>query len=287
MLAGLTDASKLQLGVLRHYINAAYTLENPSLFSLCDLMQAPKDKLPPQLKPDRLDEVTLKWFTHARKGVASLTSGGIEQRLLDFLSEFKDGPFLKMLTADRFALNLKEMDQGGKVLLVDANRGEFGKDAGSLLGRLLIALVDQLSTARTQPGTRYKPLFVYIDEAQDYIAKDEIFADILEKARGSQVSMLVAHHHTKQSGGFLPGVVAALEQSGIKSQCIDAGHPVQVQTRRSSFQLTIPKLEFIREDQMDGPQYEAVRAWLARKYPYAPSGPMTKPARGNGSFDKP
>jgi hypothetical protein len=268
MLAGLTEASKLQMGVLRHYVNAAYSMTNPTLYSLSELMLTPKDKLPAGLNPDRLDDVTRKWFLHTRRGVAALTSGGIEQRLMDFLAEFRDGPFLKMLNADSFALDMREIQRGGKVLLVDTSRRAFGKEAGALLGRLVIALIDQLASERTDhPGP---PVFVVIDEAQDYIARDEIFADILEKARSSKIGMTIAHHHLKQSGGFIPGVVAALEQAGIKSRCHDVGS-VHITTRKKEFDLPVKKLEFDHEPQMERDDYAVMRERLAFVHPYKPA----------------
>lgn len=287
MLAGLSDASRLQVGVLRHYIRAAYAQDNPTLYTVLDLMLLPKDGQPPNA--DRMDGETVKWFKHTRKGVASLTSGGAEQRLIDFLDEFRDSPLVAMLCADSFALDMDELDRGGKVLLVDTNRNAYGKDGATLLGRLIVALIDQLATRRTDhPGP---PLFCLMDEAQDYIAQDPIFADILEKARSSKIGMTIAHHHTKQAGGFLPGVVAALEQTGIHSRCRVPG-TAHIRTRSGEFDLPVKELEFDREPQMDRPQYEALRERLAEKYPYKASPPPKEPSGGKkggsrDSFDRP
>lgn len=263
MLAGLSDASKLQTGVLRWYAEAAFHSSDKSLRTILKLMRlGDKDPLP---EASRMPREVAEWFATTRKGVHTMTSGGIEQRLADFLRDYKD-TLVPMLEADSWGLDFDDIHKGGHVLLVDTNRNRFGKDGANLLGRLVIALIDSLSSRRTEMDeAALKPVFVYIDEAQDYIQQDEIFADILEKARAQKIGVTVAHHH---KGQIDKRVEQSLENSGIKSECLDKGS-VAITTRRDHFTLHGDKLDFDRDDlQMGKDGYQKLRQQLRERFPY-------------------
>lgn len=272
MLAHLQDASELQSGALLFYIDAAFSFPNPTLYTVQHLLDLPDKVVPKELEDDKkADSDTIKWFKNTRHTLHRATSGGIKQRLAIFLKQHKHG-LAAMFNANGWKLDMHELHQGGKVLLVDTNREKNGADGAALLGRLIISLLDQLATRRNRnPGP---PLFCYIDEAQDYIPQDPIFADILEKARSSKVGMTVAHHHLKQGGGFLPGVVGALEQVGIKTRCERQGS-VSVKTRQGAFELPVGKLEFTHEPQNE--HYAKLREHLVFLYQAEPAPSPPKP----------
>jgi GTPase SAR1 family protein len=267
MLAGLSDASKLQTGVLRWYAEAAYHT-GKSLETILEYMRwNGKD---PLSDLDRFPDDVRNWFLKTRKGVHSATSSGIEQRLADFLRDNKD-KLGRMFAADSWGLDLMQLHEGGRVWLIDTNRHAFGKDGANLLGRLMIALIDNLSSYRTTMNAdTLKPLLVVIDEAQDYIEKDEIFADILEKARAQKIGITVAHHF---EGQIDQRIQLSLRQGGIKTQCVDAGKPVEIKTRRESFTLSVPPLEFSKRHdlQMTQDDYDKMRELMAFHHPYKPT----------------
>lgn len=260
MIAGLGDASKLQTGVLKWYAEAAYHT-GKNLQTVLKFMQwNGKDALP---ELSRFPQDVRDWFTKTRKGVHSQTSSGIEQRLADFLRDHKE-TLVPMFDANGWGLDFNELGQGGKVLLVDTHRSRFGKDGANLLGRLIIALIDDLSSKRTDyDESSLKPVFVVIDEAHDYIQKDEIFADILEKARAQRIGITVAHHH---KGQIDTRIEQSLEQGGLKTTCTDTGL-VHIKTRKSEFDMRVDRLEFTH-DQMRPVDYEYLRKWMAFTYPY-------------------
>jgi DNA helicase HerA-like ATPase len=221
--------------------------------------------LPPDF--DRFPKDVKDWFRDTRQKVHTATSGGIEQRLADFLRDHKE-TLVPMFNADSWGLDFDELDKGGKVLLVDTNRSRFGKDGANLLGRLIIALIDDLSSRRTERDERsLKPVFVVIDEAHDYIEKDEVFADILEKARAQKIGITVAHHH---EGQIDRRIEQSLTQGGLKTVCEDIGS-VHIKTRRTEFDLRISPLEFSEEPLMEEYEYEQLRERLASEHPYKQS----------------
>lgn len=262
MLANLTEASNLQAGAINFYINAVMASPEKNLRTMQKLIAMGKDELPTAIM-GRLDPTTNNWFRHTRKTLAGLTSGGVAQRLDNFMDESK--LLSRMFEADTFGLDIKGLHEGGRVWLIDTNRAKFGKDGANLLGRMIIALINQLSEYRTNVKGPYKPVWVVIDEAQDYIASDAIFADILEKARSSRIGVTIAHHHL----GQIPDtrVKGALENVGIKSQCHDIGS-VEVKKRRESFTLRVDRLDFEHEPKMRPEDYTYLREWMRFHFPY-------------------
>lgn len=281
MLANLSDASDLQSGALAFLTDAAAVADNPSLLTMRNFFALQKGELPPNF--DRMDEETQFWFQHTFATLAPATKNGLHQRLTNFMKQ--NQLLCKMLNADRCALNLfDELNDGGKVLLGDTDNGELGDEGTNILGRLFIALLDQLSSRRTKlDEKKLKPVFVYMDEAQDYIKEDGRFAKILEKARAQKVCMTVAHHHTGQLDRRNE---QSLEQAGIVSVVNDPKLPVSVRTRTQTFALTPEQLDFDHEPQMARRQYREMRERITDKYGVKFTTPTSPEAEVLDSFDR-
>lgn len=265
MLANMSGMSELQTGALAFLIDAALACHNPSLRTIRDFFALKKDEAPEFFYA--FDPDTQFWFKNTFSKLHPSTREGIQQRITNFL---KQNPLLdRMISADSFGLDMEEVNKDGRVLLVDTNLADFGEEGTNVFGRLIIALINQLSNRRAKEDEKkLKPVFVYIDEAQDYIRQDTMFANILEKARAQKIAMTVAHHH---KGQLDPRIEASLENAGIKSECLDLGS-VSVKTRRSSMMLPVQKFEFDHEDwQMHPTRYQTLRAFLRAKYPYHPA----------------
>ena len=73
----------------------------------------------------------------------------------------------------------------GKILLVDLSKGQLGPETAALLGSLVVSQLWQavLGRSAVAPERRH-PVFVYVDEFQDYLHLPVDFADALAQARG-------------------------------------------------------------------------------------------------------
>jgi hypothetical protein len=263
MLGNLTEASDLQKGALSYLMRAARTYDKPNLYVLRDFFLLNKKRGHVEL-PDgfeRFDSNTQFWFRNTFPGLHNATKDGVQQRLMNIL----DHPMLEqMLNADRCALDLFDvLHEGGKVLLVDTDRATLTPERTEVLGRLFIALIDQLSSRRTHlDEKKLKPIFVYLDEAHDYIKSDERFADILEKARAQRIAITVAHHH---EGQIDPRIEASLKNAGLKSHCDDI-KSVSVKTRRRNYTIPISQLDFDEQPQMTLKEYGDMRQRIVDIY---------------------
>jgi hypothetical protein len=260
MLAGLSEASDLQSGALAFLIDAAATYDHPTLHTIKDFFALKKDQLPDNFS--NFDPETQHWFRHTRPTLHIATSAGLGQRLANFLK--RNATLAAMLNADRCALDLFDwLHDGGRVLLVDTDLAELGKEGTNVLGRLFIALLDQVSSRRTKyDEKKLKPIFVLIDEAGDYIKQDTRFADILIKARAQKVAVTVAHQIVEDISVVNQ---AHLRNAGLKSSCQDI-KSVEVRTRKRSYTIPIKPLDFDHLPAMTRDEYNDMRERMDEQY---------------------
>jgi Type IV secretion-system coupling protein DNA-binding domain len=103
-----------------------------------------------------------------------------------------------------------------KILLVNLSKGLLGPETSALLGSLVVALLWQAVLGRSAiPPERRHPVFVYVDEFQDYLHLPLDFADALAQARGLGVGFVVAHQHLHQLDPSMRAGVLANVQSRI------------------------------------------------------------------------
>jgi hypothetical protein len=278
MLGNLSDATERQAGALGFYINAVLSSRNKSLQQLLDYMRLPTTSKTGEHLPKEIanfDKQTEDWFRNTRKTLHTGTSGGIEQRLAEFLDKHADSPIMKMLTADSWGLDLyNELHKGGKVLLVDTDWLRNGPEGANLMGRLFIALIEQLATRRMKNPDR--PVWVYIDEASDYLNNDQNFKQILIKAAAAKVGMTVAYQYR---GLVDEDIEKALKNAEIQSECVVRGQ-VELSIEERPMTLPVSLLEFIHEPQMGREEYKHLRESLASRYPYKASLTV-EPKSGN------
>jgi Type IV secretion-system coupling protein DNA-binding domain len=104
-----------------------------------------------------------------------------------------------------------------KVLLVNLAKGLIGPEAAGLLGSLVIATWWQATLGRSAVAqSRRHPVFVFIDEFQDYLHLPTDLADALSQTRGFGVGLTLAHQHL---GQLSPSVQAAVLANARSRLC--------------------------------------------------------------------
>jgi hypothetical protein len=113
-------------------------------------------------------------------------------------------------------LDLADVLSQGRILIVPLSKGVLGEEAAALFGSLLIARLWQTAMARAAvTPERRRPVFVYIDEAQDFLHLPTNVADVLAQARGLGVGLTLAHQHLGQLPGALKEAVLANARSRV------------------------------------------------------------------------
>jgi Type IV secretory system Conjugative DNA transfer/TraM recognition site of TraD and TraG len=121
-----------------------------------------------------------------------------------------------MLGQTRGSFDLRRIFTERKVLLVNLSKGLLGPETSALLGSLIVAQLWQTILGRSAiaPERRH-PVYVYVDEFQDYLHLPLDFADALAQARGLGVGFVVAHQHLHQLDPAMRSAVLANVQSRI------------------------------------------------------------------------
>jgi hypothetical protein len=103
-----------------------------------------------------------------------------------------------------------------KVLLVNLAKGALGSEAAALLGSLILTQLWAAALRRTTiTAGRRHPVFVYVDEVQDYLRLPTDIGEALVQARGLGVGFVLAHQHLSQLDPSTRSVVLTNARSRI------------------------------------------------------------------------
>jgi hypothetical protein len=116
----------------------------------------------------------------------------------------------------RQSFDLRQVFTERKILLVNLSKGLLGPETSALLGSLVISQLWQAILGRAAiPPERRHPVFVYVDEFQDYLHLPLDFSDALAQARGLGVGFALAHQYMHQLDPAMRSAVLANAQSRI------------------------------------------------------------------------
>jgi type IV secretory pathway TraG/TraD family ATPase VirD4 len=114
---------------------------------------------------------------------------------------------------------IRQVFTGRKILLVNLAKGSMGPEAAALLGGILMSQLWQTSLERSavEPAKRH-PVFVFVDEFQDYLNLPTDLAEALAQARGLGVGLTLAHQHLGQLNPQMRSAVLANARSRVVFQ---------------------------------------------------------------------
>jgi hypothetical protein len=111
---------------------------------------------------------------------------------------FLSNPILdRILSQAKSAFELRQVMDGGKILLINLAKGKIGEDASALLGALLVTKMGLagLSRADVKEETR-RDFYIYMDEFQNFATLS--LANMLSELRKYRVNMILSHQYLTQ-----------------------------------------------------------------------------------------
>jgi hypothetical protein len=103
----------------------------------------------------------------------------------------------RILTVPRSTVDLRQLIDDGKVLLVNLAKGKLGEDTASLLGALLVTSLGWAAFSRADvPEEKRRDFFVYLDEFQNFTTLS--LATMLSELRKYRVGLVLAHQYLAQ-----------------------------------------------------------------------------------------
>jgi hypothetical protein len=169
--------------------------------------------IPPKLRDDVFDF----WENQYEKLPKDAKSPITVSRMADFLLS----PSLLKFLAPGKQLNIQEVIENNKVLLVSLGAMGAVTGAGVILGSMLLSKIQQAVFRRhALPMSQRKPFALYVDEFQNF--RTTAFNVMLSQARGFNLSACLANQHPKQIEEFVDDIKGCV--SSYLFFQMDAGH---------------------------------------------------------------
>jgi hypothetical protein len=103
-------------------------------------------------------------------------------------------------------IDLEDIMNSGKILLVNLSQGKIGEENSSLLGGMIITRLYANAMQRASiPESERRDFYLYVDEFQNFAT--ETFVKILSEARKYALNLIVTHQYIDQ---LLPEIQTAV-----------------------------------------------------------------------------
>lgn len=152
-----------------------------------------------------------QWYDGMSDGERTQAIGPVLNKVEAFLSRTP----IRLMLGQSQGIDLGTVFRERRVLLVSLAKGALGTETANLLGSLLVSAVWQTALTRVGlPSARRRPVFAYVDEAQDLVRLPLAMADMLAQARGLGLGLTLAHQYLAQ----LPESVKAAVLGTVRTQ---------------------------------------------------------------------
>ncbi|MBU6447658.1 type IV secretion system DNA-binding domain-containing protein [Patescibacteria group bacterium] len=118
----------------------------------------------------------------------------IQNKVGQFLSS---GIIRNIVGQPRSTVDLRELMDNKKILLMNLSKGRVGEDNSALLGAMIITKLQLAALSRVDiPEEQRNDFYLYVDEFQNFAT--ESFATILSEARKYRLNLVVGHQYIGQ-----------------------------------------------------------------------------------------
>jgi CxxC-x17-CxxC domain-containing protein len=118
----------------------------------------------------------------------------IQNKVGQFLSSFV---IRHIVGQPKSTIDMREIMDNEKVLIVNLSKGRIGEDAMRLLGGMIVTKLQLAAMGRVDiPEEERKDFYLYVDEFQNFAT--ESFANILSEARKYKLCLILAHQYVNQ-----------------------------------------------------------------------------------------
>jgi len=120
------------------------------------------------------------------------------------VGQFISNPLIRNIIGQvRSKINMRDIMDGGKILIANLSKGKIGEDNSRLLGALLITKLQLAAMSRVDiPEVERRDFYLYVDEFQNFAT--ESFVDILSEARKYRLSLTLANQYIAQLEEMTP-----------------------------------------------------------------------------------
>ncbi len=184
----------------QYFRNAALlVMEDPETgMTLLDIARVFADEVFREMKLRRCKNPTVVqfWRDIALKATGEMGLQNYAPYITNKIDIFTTNDIMRPIIAqERSTLNIREIMDTRKILLVNLSKGRLGDINAHLIGLVLVGKFLMAALARSGKGD-YPPFYLYLDEFQN-VTTDSISV-ILSEARKYKLALILAHQFLKQ-----------------------------------------------------------------------------------------
>lgn len=177
ILALLDSPGNTMLGITRMYVDKKY-----------------RKKIVDNIKDPMVRAFWVDEFANYAEKYRTEAVAPIQNKVGQFLSS---GIIRNIIGQSRSTIDLREIMDNQKILIMDLSKGKVGEDNAALLGAMLVTKLQLAAMSRTDiPEEDRKDFYLYVDEFQNFAT--ESFATILSEARKYRLCLIVGHQYIAQ-----------------------------------------------------------------------------------------
>ncbi|MFA5777442.1 MAG: TraM recognition domain-containing protein [Parcubacteria group bacterium] len=138
------------------------------------------------------------WTKEAEKAGGEAALANMVPYITSKLTTFISNDMMRPIIAQqKSTINLREIMDSGKILLVNLSKGKIGEINAKLLGMVIVGKILMAALSRVDtPEDQRKDFYLYMDEFQN-VTTDSI-AQILSEARKYKLALILAHQFIAQ-----------------------------------------------------------------------------------------
>jgi CxxC-x17-CxxC domain-containing protein len=153
------------------------------------------------------DPVVKSFWINEFAGYASNFASEAVSPIQNKVGQFLSSSLIRNIVGQvKSSIDLREVMDSGKILILNLSKGRIGEDNSALLGAMMITKVQLSAMSRVDmPEKERKDFYLYIDEFQNFTT--DSFANILSEARKYRLNLIMAHQYIEQLGEIVKPAV--------------------------------------------------------------------------------
>ncbi len=146
------------------------------------------------------DPVVKSFWVNEFSGYANNFASEAVSPIQNKVGQFLSSALIRNIVGQvKSSIDLREVMDNGKILIMNLSKGRIGEDNSALLGAMMITKVQLSAMSRVDILEKdRKDFYLFIDEFQNFTT--DSFANILSEARKYRLNLIMAHQYIEQLG---------------------------------------------------------------------------------------
>ncbi len=177
ILALLDSPGNTMLGIVRMYVDKKY-----------------RKRIVDNIKDPMVKAFWIEEFANYAEKYRTEAVAPIQNKVGQFLSS---AVIRNIVGQPKSTIDLRDIMDNQKILLLDLSKGKVGEDNSALLGAMIITKLQLAALSRVDvPEAERKDFYLYVDEFQNFVT--DSFATILSEARKYRLNLTMGHQYIGQ-----------------------------------------------------------------------------------------